>query len=134
MPNALHDPRFEDNPLVVGDPNIRFYAGTPLKVLGHDRVGTLCRIDRVPRTFDINNKLLIQDLAYLVQQELAASKTLILEELQQRNQEMHLLSRLSDFLQASLNLTEAFQNFRIGDHRGFETFGDVALKRVQIFV
>ena len=109
VPNALHDPRFEDNPLVIGEPNIRFYAGTPLKVLGHYRVGTLCLIDRVPRTFDINNKLLIQDLAELVQQELAASKTSILEELQQRNQEMHLLSGLSDFLQASLNLTEAFE-------------------------
>lgn len=109
VPNALNDSRFEDNPLVTGEPNIRFYAGMPLKVLSHYRVGTLCLIDQVPRTFSANEKLLIQDLAQLVQQELAAGKTSVLEELQQRNQEMYLLSGLSDFLQASLNLSEAFE-------------------------
>ncbi|HSM82027.1 MAG TPA: GAF domain-containing protein [Nodosilinea sp.] len=109
VPNALHDPRFEDNPLVMADPNIRFYAGMPLKILNHYRVGTLCLIDRVPRNFSVNDRLLIQDLAQLVQQELAAGKTSLLEELHQRNQEMHLLSSLSDFLQASLNLPEAFE-------------------------
>jgi len=109
VPNALDDSRFEDNPLVMGDPNIRFYAGMPLKILRHYRVGTLCLIDRVPRAFGPNDQLLLGDLAQLVQQELAAGKTSVLEELQQRNQEMHLLSGLSDFLQASLNLPEAFE-------------------------
>lgn len=107
--NALDDPRFLDNPLVVGAPHIRFYAGVPLTVLNHYRVGTLCLIDRAPRTFSTNDKLLLGDLAQLVQQELAAGKTSVLEELQQRNEEMHLLSGLSDFLQASLNLAEAFE-------------------------
>lgn len=107
--NALQDPRFDHNPLVVGDPNIRFYAGMPLTVLKTYRVGTLCLIDRVPRFLDGNDTLLLRDLALLAQQELAAGKTSVLSELQQRNQEMHLLSGLSDFLQASLNLPEAFQ-------------------------
>ncbi len=49
VPDARLDPRFFDNPLVAGDPNIRFYAGVPLQLSGGELVGTLCVIDRQPR-------------------------------------------------------------------------------------
>ena len=50
VPDALLDDRFRDNPLVMGDPFVRFYAGHPLKGPGGRNVGTLCLADRVPRT------------------------------------------------------------------------------------
>lgn len=49
--DAAQHPSFKDNPLVVGDPYIRFYAGAPLITPEAYVVGTLSVIDRVPRTF-----------------------------------------------------------------------------------
>ena len=62
VPNALDDERFRDNPLVTGDLGIRFYAGAPLHVAGH-HVGTLCVIDRRPRTFLTDERRALEILA-----------------------------------------------------------------------
>ncbi|MEO7245128.1 MAG: GAF domain-containing protein [Rubrivivax sp.] len=69
--DARADARFCDNPLVTGDPNIRFYAGIPLTVEGGHAVGTLCVIDRVPREARPDAMAQLQFLAEQVMRVLA---------------------------------------------------------------
>ena len=49
IPDAYEDKRFADNPLVTGEPFIRFYCGQSLKSAEGLNVGTLCLVDRKPR-------------------------------------------------------------------------------------
>ena len=49
VPDALQDPRFADNPLVLGDPNIRFYAGAPIIAPNGHVLGSVCVVDSQPR-------------------------------------------------------------------------------------
>jgi DNA-binding response OmpR family regulator len=68
--DASLDPRFAENPLVTGAPGIRFYAGRPVRS-GDSRVGTLCLIDQVPRQLGADDMQALEDLAALVEDELA---------------------------------------------------------------
>lgn len=81
IPDALADERFADNPLVINAPNIRFYAGCPLKVLNGSKLGTLCIIDREPRHFTEEDLGLLRDLATMAEQEIAAVQLATLDEL-----------------------------------------------------
>ena len=64
--NARRDPRFRDNPLVLESPNIRFYAGAPLKASNGDKLGTLCVIDSEPRQLSSDEMTRLGDLADMV--------------------------------------------------------------------
>ena len=68
--DASIDPRFAENPLVVGNPDIRFYAGAPLRSPQGHNLGTLCVIDREPRRMTAEQTALLRDLAMMVMDEM----------------------------------------------------------------
>lgn len=70
VPDTRRDPRFVRNPLVTGDPGIRFYAGVVVHGPAGHPIGTLCVIDRVPRSFDERMLDQLRQFAELVQHEL----------------------------------------------------------------
>ena len=69
--DALDDARFAANPLVTGEPGIRFYAGQPVHAPGGERVGTVCVIDLVPRDLDARGRDLLAGFGLLVERLLA---------------------------------------------------------------
>ncbi len=79
--NAAVDDRFFDNPLVTGDPHIRFYAGHPLAGPKGGKIGTLCIIDREPRTLSREDIEALQDISDLVSGELSALQMATLDPL-----------------------------------------------------
>lgn len=72
VPDALRDERFQDNPLVMGEPHVRFYAGYPLTVDSR-KIGTLCIVDQRPRALDQDQIEILKDLAKVVEQEVAST-------------------------------------------------------------
>jgi len=101
VPDALEDPRFRDNPLVTGGPEIRFYAGAPLTTRDGLNLGALCVIDRVPRTITEEQAAILEDLAQLAMDEieLRYAGLKMMEEIAERRrleEEMRRLSQTDD--------------------------------------
>ncbi|MDA8391546.1 MAG: EAL domain-containing protein [Actinomycetota bacterium] len=75
--DALHDPRFWDNPLVVSEPGVRSYVGAPLRAPGGTVLGTLCALDLVPREFSGEQLEALRTLADTVMYHLEARRALM---------------------------------------------------------
>ena len=74
VPDTLVDARFADNPLVVGLPFCRFYAGYPIHAPAGARIGTLCVIDNQPRELTSRELTALADLAAVVDTEILAMR------------------------------------------------------------
>ena len=81
VPDTTEDERFRDHPLVVDLPEIRFYAGCPLRAPDGSAFGTLCIIDHEPRTVEEEDAELLKDLAAMVEQELKSLSLATMDEL-----------------------------------------------------
>ncbi len=77
--DTLLDQRFNDNPLVINEPKIRFYAGFPIKSKNGNKIGTLCIIDIKPRRFTADELEQLKDMAALVEDELLTQKINMLQ-------------------------------------------------------
>jgi diguanylate cyclase (GGDEF)-like protein/PAS domain S-box-containing protein len=75
--DAKLDVRFHDNPLVIGEPDIRFYAGAPVTLSSGYRVGTLCVLDRVPRRLTGTQRTILCQLAVAAANALEGRNALI---------------------------------------------------------
>jgi CheY-like chemotaxis protein len=71
--DAALDPRFAQNPMVLEEPHIRFYAGHPVRGPGGHSVGTLCIMDNLPREFNEDDRETLRDLAENVEKELKST-------------------------------------------------------------
>lgn len=112
--DTLNDERFAANPLVVSEPNIRFYAGVPLVASGEEALGTICVIDRQPRQLTERQIESLQALARQVSALLKLRQ--VSAQLAQANKEMQSLS-LTDELTGLFNrrgfMFHAEQQFKL---------------------
>lgn len=76
VPDATRDERFAQNPLVTGELGIRFYAGMPIVTPSGQPLGTLCVIDRKPRTLSAEQTEALQVLAHQVSSQLELRRAL----------------------------------------------------------
>lgn len=70
--DASKDDRFSDTPGVVGEPNLRFYAGFPVRAPGGEQIGALCVYDPSPRNPEEVDGAMLRQLAHLIEAELRA--------------------------------------------------------------
>jgi signal transduction histidine kinase/ActR/RegA family two-component response regulator len=112
--DTLHDKRFFDNPLVISEPNIRFYAGTPL--VSHDghAIGTLCVIDDKPNKLTRNQRQALEVLGRSVISQMELRKNI--KELKQANEhKTEFLSNMSHELRTPLNAIIGFSQLMLHD-------------------
>lgn len=123
--DALADPRFRDNPLVTGSPHIRFYAGAPLLLGENVAIGSLCLIDRVPRTLSVVDQRRLELLADTVVNlmEFRLGSRLAKEREQALEHQAELLRATLDNVQQGIGVFDRDLKLMLSNDRLFELLG-----------
>ncbi len=103
--DASSDPRFLDNPLVTGDPHIRFYAGAPLVTSKGDALGTICVIDTSPRELPVDRVEALRALSRQVVAQLELRR--VVAELDRRTIELQTYQRQLEDYQKQIEAANA---------------------------
>ena len=105
VPDTLADDRFRENPLVVGEPWVRFYAGAPLVTRDGQALGSLCVLDRVPRTLTREQQTALDSLRRqaVAQLELRLNVDELAQALRERDQAEAAQRRLVQELRVALD-------------------------------
>lgn len=119
--DASKDVRFADNPLVMGAPHIRFYAGIPLRGPGGYKIGTLCLLDPRPRQLNPEELHSLTDLAVLVGSEIA-NKDLNIAVHKARESALQ-LRQITDAVPALIAYLDRDERFRFHNRAYREVFG-----------
>lgn len=77
VPDASRDARFRENPMVTGDPHIRFYAGSALVTPEGHAIGTLCVVDRIPRKLTDDQERALDALRRQTEAQLELRRNLV---------------------------------------------------------
>lgn len=130
VPDAATDERFKQNPLVLGAPNVRFYAGAPLVAPDGSGLGALCVIDNVPRTLTDDQQLTLKVLGRQVMNQLELRRLLA----RSRRDRQNLLS-IINVLPAAVIVADApdgrisYQNDAVHELLGREIHDPEQLRR-----
>jgi len=126
---------------VTGNPNIRFYAGTPLHSADGHALGTLCVIDRKPRTLSAEDRQCLRDLADCAEEQINARELAIhyreleLElELEQQNESLVVLNQLVDLVPGGLYQFRRYPDGRMNypySSKGIERMFGVTQKQAR---
>ncbi|MEO1405944.1 MAG: histidine kinase dimerization/phosphoacceptor domain -containing protein [Pseudomonadota bacterium] len=103
IPDTLNDPRFNDNPLCLDEPNLRFYAGMCLQTDKGLPIGTLCVLDTKPRELSELQKQALQVMGRQVMRQIELSKALHLSDLQRKEVDHRVKNSLS-IISATLSM------------------------------
>jgi len=101
VPDASADPRFSTNPLVTGDPSIRFYAGAPLVSPAGNALGVLCVIDREPRRLTSQQEKALAALSIQVMALLELRRTV--RDLEEKQREVEAATAQRDSFMAAVS-------------------------------
>jgi len=116
--DASQDDRFAGIPAVEDEPNIRFYAGYPLKAEGGERIGTLCVFDTEPRSLSEAERHHLRDLGHLATNEIARRRSFIEKKSTQQRLEGILQTNVAAIVTVSRDGTVSYMNDQAKDLLG----------------